>query len=79
MAQQTPRLPRCRLGSRPDASNGGAEHGHEAAQPAAFTGSRYRFETVLVWLEGEQAAALSHGELEERLQVEARELFRQVL
>ena len=51
----------------------------EAAQPAAFTGSRDRFETVLVWLEGEQAAALSHGELEERLQVDVRELFRQLL
>ncbi len=51
----------------------------EAAQPAAFTGSRDRFEAVLSWLEGEQAATLSHGELEERLQVDARELFRQLL
>ena len=51
----------------------------EAAQPTAFTGSRDRFETVLVWLEGEQSAALSHGELEERLQAGARELFRQLL
>jgi hypothetical protein len=51
----------------------------DAAQPAAFTGSRDRFETVLSWLEGEQAGGLSHGELEERLQVDARELFRQLL
>jgi len=45
----------------------------------AFTASRDRFETVLAWLESEQTAGLSHGELEERLQVDARELFRQLL
>ena len=50
----------------------------EAVQPAGFIGSR-RFEAVLAWLEGEQADALSHGELEERLPVDARELFRQLL
>jgi len=47
--------------------------------PAAFTGSRVRFEAVLSWLEGGQAAGLSHGELEDQLQVDARELFRQML
>jgi hypothetical protein len=47
--------------------------------PAAFSGSRDRFETVLSWLEGEHAGGLSHGELEERLQAEARELFRHML
>jgi len=46
---------------------------------AAFTGSRDRFEKVLSWLDGAQAAALSHGELEDQLQVDARELFRQLL
>jgi len=51
----------------------------DATQPAVFTGSRDRFESVLAWLEGEQAGALSHGELEERLQVDARELFRQLM
>jgi hypothetical protein len=51
----------------------------EVAQPANFTGSRDRFETVLGWLEGDKAATSSHGELEERLQVDARELFRQLL
>ena len=51
----------------------------DAVQPAGFIGSRDRFEAVLAWLEGEQAGALSHGELEERLQVDARELFRQLL
>jgi hypothetical protein len=50
-----------------------------ATLSAAFRGSRERFETVLSWLEGEHAGALSHGELEERLQVDARELFRQLL
>jgi len=51
----------------------------DATQPAVFSGSRDRFESVLAWLEGEQAGALSHGELEERLQVDARELFRQLM
>ena len=45
----------------------------------AFIGSRDRFEAVLSWLEGEHAGALSHGELEDQLQVDARELFRQLL
>lgn len=45
----------------------------------AFTGSRDRFEQVLCWLEGGQAAGLSHGELEDRLQLDARDLFRQML
>ena len=51
----------------------------EAGQPGVFRGSRDRFERVLSWLEGEQAGAASHGELEQRLQVDARELFRQLL
>jgi hypothetical protein len=51
----------------------------EAGLPDAFGGSRDRFEAVLSWLEGEHAGVLSHGELEERLQVDARELFRQLL
>jgi len=50
--------------------------GSDVRQPAAFSGSRDRFEAVLSWLEGEHAGGLSHGELEERLQAEARELFR---
>ena len=45
----------------------------------AFTDSRNRFEAVLSWLESAPASALSHGELEDRLQVDARELFRQLL
>src|SRR5665647_2665340 len=51
----------------------------DVAQGATFTGSRDRFETVLAWLEGGKAATLSHGELEEQLQIDARLLFRQLL
>jgi len=47
--------------------------------PGAFIGSRDRFEAVLSWLEGEHAGVLSHGELEDQLQVDSRELFRQLL
>ena len=47
--------------------------------PAAFSGSRGRFETVVSWLDGQEAAGLTHAELEARLQVESRELFRQLL
>ena len=40
-----------------------------AAEPAAaFSATRNLFESLLSWLEGEQAAALSHGALEDRLQ-----------
>ncbi|MBA3877411.1 MAG: ISKra4 family transposase [Anaerolinea sp.] len=44
-----------------------------------FGGSRDRFERTLAWLDGAEAGGLSHGELEARLQVDARELFRQLL
>jgi hypothetical protein len=50
-----------------------------AAEVVPFGRSRDRFETVLAWLEGEEATGLSHGELEARLEVESRELFRQLL
>jgi hypothetical protein len=43
-----------------------------------FTASRDRFTTVLAFLDGAQAAAASHAELEECLQVQSRELFRQL-
>ena len=45
----------------------------------AFAGSRDRFELVVGWLEGAESAALTHAELEARLEVESRELFRQLL
>jgi hypothetical protein len=41
-----------------------------------FGASREQFATVLAFLDGAEAAALSHAELETRLQVEGRELFR---
>ena len=46
----------------------------DAGQGATFSGSLDRFHKVLAWLEGDRAATLSHGELEEQLQVDAREL-----
>ena len=48
--------------------------------PAAFgVESRACFEQVLVWLEGSEAATLSHGELEEELECRGRELLRRLL
>jgi hypothetical protein len=44
----------------------------------AFAASRERFETVLAWLEDREAGGLEHGELEARLQADARNLFRQM-
>lgn len=46
--------------------------------PAAFAASRQRFEAMVMWAEGQEAMALSHGELEAHLQVDARETFRLV-
>lgn len=43
-----------------------------------FTASRERFELVLDFLDSAEAAAASHGELEDRLQADARALFRQL-
>ena len=45
----------------------------------AFEGSRARFEAVLAWLAGPESAAVTHAELEDHLQVESREVFRQLL
>ena len=45
----------------------------------AFSRSRVRFEAVTAWLDGPDAAGLSHAELEERLSADGRELFRQLL
>jgi len=55
------------------ASGGGA-----APRGEGFARSRELFEGVVGWLCGEQAGGLTHGELEERLQVDAREVFRQL-
>ena len=42
----------------------------------AFARSRERFEGIVEWLGGEQVGRLEHAELEDRLQVEGRELLR---
>ena len=48
--------------------------------PAVFgTSSRGCFEQVLAWLEGNESATLSHGELEEQLECRGRELLRRLL
>jgi hypothetical protein len=44
-----------------------------------FAGSRERFAATLAWLEGQDASALAHGELETRLEIDARELYRLLL
>ncbi len=43
-----------------------------------FARSRELFDSELTWLTSEEADGLSHRELEERLQVNARELYRQL-
>ena len=50
-----------------------------AEDPGAFDRSRERFQAVLGWLQGQEAGGSSHADLEARLQVEARELFRLLL
>ena len=45
----------------------------------AFAASRVRFDRIVGWLEGMEAGQLAHGDLEERLEVEGREPFRQML
>lgn len=42
----------------------------------AFARSRERFEGIVEWLGGAQADRLEHGELEDRLRAEGRELLR---
>jgi hypothetical protein len=46
---------------------------------AAFGGSRACFEEIVGWLEGTDAACLSHGELEDDLDHRGRELLRRLL
>ncbi len=47
--------------------------GHAAE---VFAGSRERFESIVGWLDGDQAAGLTHAELETGLEREGRELLR---
>lgn len=48
------------------------------AEEGSFTASRERFESVLGFLRGTEAAALSHAELETRLDTDGRALLRQL-
>ncbi len=45
----------------------------------AFGASRESFEDLLAWLEGTEAASLSHAELEDQLDQRGRELLRQMM
>lgn len=49
---------------------------NENPAEGAFDRSRLCFETVLAFLEREEATGLSHGELEGRLEAAGRELLR---
>jgi CBS domain-containing protein len=51
-----------------------------AARPAGFgADSRDCFEQVLAWLQGDEAAVMSHGEIEDELESRGRELLRRML
>ena len=50
----------------------------ESSAPA-FAVARKQFEGIVRWLDGAEAAELTHGDLEARLQVDGRELFRQLM
>ena len=52
--------------------------GHRDVQAGGFTASRERFDTVLGFLGGTDAAVLSHSQLEDRLDVEGRQLLHQL-
>jgi hypothetical protein len=49
-----------------------------AEQPGGFAASRRAVEETLAWLEGADAAALAHGELEGQLDARGRELLRRM-
>ncbi len=51
----------------------------DAAVPAGFAASREQFGSLVSFLDGTDAAGLSHAELEERVDRDGRELLRQLL
>jgi hypothetical protein len=61
-----------------DAGGGGGRPGGSAGG-AGFAASRELFESLIGFLDGTDAAGLSHAELEERLDVQGRELLRCLL
>jgi len=52
---------------------------NEDPAEGAFGRSRLHFETVLAFLESDEATGLSHGQLEDHLQAAGRELLRQLV
>ncbi len=58
---------------------GGGRRLGDSAGAAAFACSRNQFESLVSFLDGADAAGLSHAELEEQLDREGRELFRRLL
>jgi hypothetical protein len=62
------------------AAGGGGDRGSPAeAAGGAFASSREQFASLIGFLDGADAAALSHAELEEHLDVHGRELLRRLL
>jgi hypothetical protein len=74
-------LPAVQLGSDGAAGGGGGSCGSLGgrAVPAGFGSSREQFESLLCFLDGTDAAGLSHSELEDRLDRDGRELLRRLL
>jgi hypothetical protein len=50
-----------------------------AAAGEGFAASREHFEAVVGWLDGDDAAGLTHGELQTQLDARGRELLRRLL
>ena len=73
-------LPAGQAGSDDAAASGGADRRSAgSASGDAFAASREPFESLIGFLDGTDAAGLSHAELEERLDVHGRELLRCLL
>ena len=66
-----------------DAAAGGEDGGvsscGDSVDPAGFAASREQFASLVGFLDGADAAGLSHAELEERLDRDGRELLRRLL
>ena len=74
-------LPAGQADSEDAAAGGGGDRGSpgDSAGGAAFAASREQFESLIGFLDGADAAGLSHAELEEHLDVHGRELLRCLL
>ena len=63
----------------PQLASRAAQAGVDGPAATAFAGAREAFDAEVLWLSGAEAAALTHSELEDRLEVNARELYRLLL